>query len=439
MEAPPWTKDDKRRLLAAVQACSGTGQHYHSQRHLKWEKISGEYARHGSQRGKEDLKRCWDRLVKSFKRKRAHNDSILFKDLHSAILGDPIPFATPAINVSAFSNVDARLLQEWKVAQAFIQDADVSSLQLPKSLSSWEAFCSLPHLFEALGKVAVYKRISEKPDVWTLVVDAKPMPERLAHKVELAKEGARYEVSAWASWYQQFLANKEWQTEAYYLSDVLSLEGQSIWKELVELNPQLKHLSDRASVLSLHTYLYETDDRIEIPNMDPLFYLAPVLPGNGVIILTPPHEDGFGSQAAFHITLFGSGVNLVYLWRSPDDTAKKSELYKTLSIPEKPTLPHNVNYSYRTSANREWDARMATPMENTVMTTPLAKDMHHKPAKKKAKKKTKKKVKQSLPQPEGEFATSVEKEHFFKRCCFRGGMALGLPAGYIHLFLKVCV
>ena len=87
------------------------------------------------------------------------------------------------------------------------------------------------------------------------------------------------------------------------------------------------------------------------------FYIAPVLPGDEVMIETPPHKDGHGSQSAYHLYLFGDGANRVFFWKPVlDKTAQ--QLHRALPIPAKPNLPHNVTgYSFSSSQD-DWERKV---------------------------------------------------------------------------------
>lgn len=222
-------------------------------------------------------------------------------------------------------------------------------LRLPDWAQSWDNF--LAKLGSAMGKIVVYQQDDNKK--WKLCgANVQPSPGRIKLTCDSETGQPRYSVRDWAVWYLEFQRNPEWQTEAYYLSDVMPSGNQLYWRSFVELNPLLARMWDRTSELSLHSYLEEYCPSISIPPMDPPFYIAPVLPGSGVIAETPPHLDGHGSQTAYHLCLFGDGYNEVLVWEALLEQKGKSKelcqqewstLLTKLGICEVPTLPHDVD------------------------------------------------------------------------------------------------
>ena len=228
----------------------------------------------------------------------------------------------------------------------------------------------------------------------SLAVNASPKPDRMQASFTRAGGSPRYTVRTWALWYRRVLVDESWRNEMYYMTDITPLYNMTkYWPALERLNPWLSLLRDQSSPLSLHSYLAEVCT-MAIPDMDPPFYIAPVLPGDDIMIETPPHKDGHGSQSAYHLCLFGDGANRVFFWKPVlDKTAQ--QLHRALSIPAKPNLPHDVTgYSFSSSRD-DWERKVT--------------------------------------------ADGPLKEHLFKRVMLNKGEVLLLPVAFAHLFTKVVI
>ena len=198
----------------------------------------------------------------------------------------PIPPRAPNLNPD-----------NWRLVSDLMLNASTRVLNLPAWATSWDTF--VEEFGEAIGKVVVYRRDPSK-NTCSLAVNASPKPDRMQASFTRAGGSPRYTVRAWAMWYRRVLVDESWRDEMYYMTDVTPLYNMTkYWPALERLNPWLSLLRDRSSPLSLHSYLAEVCT-MAIPDMDPPFYIAPVLPGDEIMIETPPHKDGHGSQSAYH-------------------------------------------------------------------------------------------------------------------------------------------
>lgn len=268
-------------------------------------------------------------------------------------------------------------------------------LKLPEWAQNWTSLCE--KIGDAVGKIIVYKKVTD--DKWMLDSNAIPVVDRI--QSSFTRDNVSwYSIREFSKWYSRWLITPSWQSEAYYLVHVVPSNNITVlWSEMVGCNPWLKHLYDRTSLLSLHSYLAPLTS-IEIPDMDPPLYIAPVLPNSHVMIETAPHLDGFGAESSYHLCLFGAGHNNVFFWKPVLEQegnedfllCERQMLHKQLGIPVKPTLPHDSNYTF--SVNQDaW---------STI-------------------------VQQDSP----------VHRYFLKHVKLSGGNILLLPAAYPHMFTKV--
>lgn len=327
---------------------------------------------------------------------KSHNER--FKPSSLSRSSSTLPPSPPPLAPSQQMRHTLRL-DDYEQFDKLVQGAGTTRVVLLDGVDwprSWEAF--VEKYGDETGKIVVYKEIDE--DRWMLATGEEPKFARIKRATVSPDGGARFTVHAWSEWYTNFLRTLAWQKEAYYLVDVNIPSAKALWSRIGELNPLLSLCDDRTSPVSLHSYLHTYNSHISIPPMDAPFYIAPVLPGKKIIIETASHEDGMGSQTAFHYCMLGDGCNRVHIHYPPHERLgkRKSEqqverLYRRLRIPDTPTLPHDLD-NYTFSVHRE--AWTKANEEEQLL-----------------------------------------RDFFFKGVIVLPGETLLLPAGYPHLFSKV--
>lgn len=229
------------------------------------------------------------------------------------------------------------------------------------------------------------------------VRDDKRQPPRGIKHTGKDEEGLyTYHAPAYLEWASNpHDANYE-QKKSWYAIDGRPsvLLNRKLWQSLVRDNPWLVWYDDRISPLNANFYLSELGHSFDLSSLaTPLLYVSP-LPNStrtGVVTTEIAAHADLGGDA-IHVVVDGNGYNIVHLFRVPRDTHQSHQLYTALHI-DPLTLPHDTeNYEFSMDVE-SWDRKI---QNNPVLF------QHH--------------VQKFIVQPE---------------------QAIILPAGYLHLFIKV--
>lgn len=206
---------------------------------------------------------------------------------------------------------------------------------LPESLRSWPALLAAHKTRK--GHLVCYRRSATTPDHWELYADPEFSPDF---------QGLEWTIEQWAAWFVEMQQKPPAAiTRLLYLVDV-ELPSH-VEEELLQNNQFLRLLSDTGP-FCLNSYLTAMDPSITRPPLGRKLYLAPTLiPGGS--LLTPPHVDGHGTMTAIHTHLFGSGHNLVQIWRL--DISQDRYFRQVVGLPSAEAvqhLPHEAPFEFDT-------------------------------------------------------------------------------------------
>ena len=198
--------------------------------------------------------------------------------------------------------------------------------EIPSSSHDWKAFCS------------TYKDVSFK--VFTM----EPSPshdgsgrrtmrrkttrvgsiiKNLGYECTIVGDVTYMLLSEWMKWHDQHLSApvKEWYSHTYlYLVDG-GMTNEDV--EYMYSRSSIVKLIGDNGLLSLNRYCRHHG--LVQPLLSPMLYIAPVSPPG--VINTPPHYDGHGGNAAYHVVVIGSpgSHNRVSVWPTSHNNPRIDE------------------------------------------------------------------------------------------------------------------